>query len=548
MTEGEQMSETVVLTESYAPADTTPELSDHTVCSLLAERAGEYPDRLALVGTGHDGAEVRLTYAELYDEAQRVATAIRGLAEPGDPVAMWAPNYTEWVLIQHGAALAGVVLVALNPVLRLPELEYALDHSRARVLIHAERSRDYDLAAVAAQAAQVRPGLRLVSLSDRTDWRAEEVDPAVVAAAPTDPDLPVMLQYTSGTTGSPKGVLLRHRSLVNVARFTMEYVDMPAGAVTVNPLPMFHTAACVIGTLGPLWIAGTEVLIEQFAPGPVLDTMRREQASVLFFVPAVLGALLEAQRGSDQPAPRLDVALGGAAPVPDVMIEAAEQVFGANVVNVFGQTELAPVLTATRPGDSRRDKLTTVGHPLPQVDTKIVDPATGKVQLLGEVGEICARGYQQLIEYLHDPAATSATVDADGFVHTGDLGAMDERGYITLAGRLKELIIRGGENIAPAEIEICLAAHPSVAESAVFGLPDRRMGEVVAAVVRVREEADDLAASLVAHCRERLSPYKVPTRWFVSAELPVTPTGKVQKFRLVDLVGTAAVREITPPG
>lgn len=535
-----------VLTESYAPADTTPELSDHTVCSLLAERAGEYPDRLALVGTGHDGGEVRLTYAELYDEAQRVATAIRRLAEPGDLVAMWAPNNAEWVLIQHGAALAGVVLVALNPVLRLPELEYALDHSRATVLIHADRSRDYDLATVAAQAAQVRPGLRLVSLSDRAAWRADDVDPAVVAAAPTDPELPVMLQYTSGTTGNPKGVLLRHRSLVNVARFTMEYVDMPAAAVTVNPLPMFHTAACVIGTLGPLWIAGTEVLIEQFAPGPVLDTMRREQASVLFFVPAVLGALLEAQRGSDQPAPRLAVALGGAAPVPDVMIEAAEQVFGANVVNVFGQTELAPVLTATRPGDSRQDKLTTVGHPLPQVDTKIVDPATGKVQPLGQVGEICARGYQQLIEYLHEPAATSAAVDGDGFVHTGDLGSMDERGYITLTGRLKELIIRGGENIAPAEIEICLAAHPSVAEASVIGLPDERMGEIVAAVVRIRGEDDQLAASLIAHCRARLSPYKVPARWFVAADFPVTPTGKVQKYRLADLIGTPAVREITP--
>lgn len=542
------MSETGVLTESYAPADTTPELSDHTVCSLLAARAGDYPDRLALVGTGHDGGEVRLTYAQLYDEAQRVATAIRRLAEPGDLVAMWAPNYAEWVLVQHGAALAGVVLVALNPVLRLPELEYALDHSRATVLIHADRSRDYDMAAVAAQAAEARPELRLVSLSDRASWRAEEVDPEVVAAAPADPDRPVMLQYTSGTTGNPKGVLLRHRSLVNVARFTMEYVDMPAGAVTVNPLPMFHTAACVIGTLGPLWIAGTEVLIEQFAPGPVLDTMRREQAKVLFFVPAVLGALLEAQRGSDRPAPQLDVALGGAAPVPDVMIEAAEQVFGANVVNVFGQTELAPVLTATRPGDSRRDKLTTVGHPLPQVDTKIVDPATGKLQPLGEVGEICARGYQQLIEYLHDPAATSATIDSDGFVHTGDLGSMDERGYITLSGRLKELIIRGGENIAPAEIEICLAAHPSVAEVTVIGLPDERMGEIVVAVVRVRDEADesgDLAASLIAHCRTRLSPYKVPTRWFVAAELPVTPTGKVQKFRLADQIDTPSVREIT---
>ncbi|HWJ82462.1 MAG TPA: AMP-binding protein [Nocardioides sp.] len=535
---------TAPIDESYLPADTTLPLSDHTVCSLLAARAAEHPGRPALVATGHDGEEVRLTYAELHAQAQRVATALRRLADPGDLVALWAPNLAEWVLVQHGAAMAGVVLVALNPVLRLAELEHALDHSRATVLVHAERSRDYDLGEVAAQAAASRPHLRLVSLADRGAWLADEADPDVLAEAPTDPDLPVMLQYTSGTTGSPKGVLLRHRSLVNVARFTMEYVDMPAAAVAVNPLPMFHTAACVIGTLGPLWIGGTEVLVGQFAPGPVLDTMRRERANVLFFVPAVLGALIETQRASDQPAPRLDVALGGAAPVPDVMIEAAEQLFGADVVNVFGQTELAPVLTATRPGDSRRDKLTTVGHPLPQVDTKVVDPATGKVQPLGEVGEICARGYQQLVEYLHDPAATAATVDADGFVHTGDLGSMDERGYLTLTGRLKELIIRGGENIAPAEIEHCLAAHPAVIEAAVVGLPDERMGEIVAAVLRVREREDDLAASLVAHCRERLSPYKVPSRWFVTDEIPVTPTGKVQKFRLADLVGSDRLEEV----
>ncbi len=541
----------MTLTTSYLPADTTVDLVDLTVPALLADRAASYPDRLALVGSSVEASrEVRLTYAELYDEAQRIATALRRVARPGDHVALWAPNVVEWVLIQHGAALAGVVLVALNPVLRKPELAYAVDHSGCTVLLHADRSRDYDMAAVAREVASDRPHLRLISLADRDQWRAEVVDPTVVADAPADPEVPVMLQYTSGTTGNPKGVLLRHRSLVNVAKLTMEYVDMPAGAVTINPLPMFHTAACVIGTLGPLWLGGTEVLVEQFAPAPVLETMRRENVDVLFFVPAVLGALVEAQRGSDQPAPRLEVALGGAANVPAVLIEATEQIFGAAVTNVFGQTELAPVLTATRPGDAREDKLATVGHPLPQVDVKIVDPVTGAVQPLGEPGEICARGYQQLIEYLHDPAATAATVDADGFVHTGDLGAMDERGYITLTGRLKELIIRGGENIAPAGVESCLAEHSAVLDATVFGLPDERMGEIVAAAVHVRdagpvEDPAALVASLVEHCRERLSPYKVPTRWFLAGELPATPTGKVQKFKLAELIGTQALREIT---
>ncbi len=538
------LSDGPVLDTSYLPADTSVDLVDLTVPALLAQRAGDHPDRLALVGTRHgDGAAVRLTYAELHDEAARVATALRRLAQPGEYVALWAPNVVEWVVIQHGAAMAGVVLVALNPVLRGPELEYAVDHSRCTVLLHANRSRDYDMAAVARDVAADRPHLRLVSLADRSAWQASEADPEVVADAPADPELPAMLQYTSGTTGNPKGVLLRHRSLVNVARLTMEYVDMPAGAVTINPLPMFHTAACVIGTLGPLWLGGTEVLVEHFVPGPVLETMRREQVDVLFFVPAVLGALLEVQRQSDQPAPQLKVALGGASNVPAVMIEAAEQVFGAAVTNVFGQTELSPVLTATRPGDTREDKLGTVGHPLPQVDVKVVDPATGEVVALGTPGEICARGYQQMVEYLHDPAATAATVDADGFVHTGDLGAMDGRGYLTLTGRLKEIIIRGGENIAPAGVESCLAEHPAVIAATVFGLPDERLGEVVAAAVQLREEVT--VAELAAHCRERLSPYKVPTRWFAAGELPVTPTGKVQKYRLTELIGSDALRELS---
>ncbi len=537
------------LTDSYLPADTSVPLLDLTVPALLADRAAAHPDRLALVGNRHgDGVEMRLSYAELHEEAQRVATALRRVASPGTHVAIWAPNVVEWVLIQHGAAIAGVVLVALNPVLRRPELEYAVDHSRCTVLIHADASRDYDMASVAREVATERPHLRLISLSDPEAWRAEDVDEVVVAAAPTDPDLPVMLQYTSGTTGKPKGVLLRHRSLVNVARLTMEYVEIPSGAVTVNPLPMFHTAACVIGTLGPLWLGGTEVLVERFVPGPVLETMRRERAEVLFFVPAVLGALLEAQRSSDQPAPQLAVALGGAANLPATMIEATEKTFGASVTNLFGQTELSPVLSATRPRDARADKLHTIGHPLPQVDVKVVHPVSGAVQPLGVAGEICARGYQQLIEYLDDPAATAAAVDGDGFVHTGDLGAMDERGYLTLSGRLKELIIRGGENIAPAAIETCLAEHPAVVNAVVFGLPDERMGEVVGAAVHVRGEHEDLnelMTSLAEHCRERLSPFKVPSRWFLAGDLPATPTGKIQKFRLTGLIGTDALREIS---
>jgi fatty-acyl-CoA synthase len=534
------------LDRSYLRADTSVELEEYTVGGLLAERARTHGDVTALVGPAHDdGAQMRLTYRELFDEACRVATALAHLTRPGDYVALWAPNVVEWPVIQYGAALAGVVLVALNPALRPAELAYALGHSRAKVLVHADHNRNYDTAAVVGDIDTHSLGIRTVSLSSRSEWRSDAIDAAVFVRAPVDPRQPVMLQYTSGTTGAPKGVLLHHRSLVNVAKLTVETAGIPAGAVTVNPLPMFHTAACVVGTLGPLWVGGTEVLMGRFEPTAALDTMRRERVTVLFFVPTMLAALVAAQRDSAETAPRLSTCLGGASTVPAELIKATERTFGATVVNVFGQTELAPVLTATRPDDSRDDQLATVGRPLPQVDCKVVDPVTGAVVPVGHPGEICARGYQQMIGYLHDPAATAATLDAEGFVHTGDLGVMDERGYLTHTGRLKELIIRGGENIAPAEIEACLTGHEIVAEAAVFGLPDERLGEVVAVVIVVRAELPpDAVDRLCAYTRQHLTPHKVPQRWYVAGDLPKTPTGKVRKFALPDLIAQGSVREL----
>lgn len=519
-------------------ADRGVALVDFTVGGLLSDRARVHPDRIALIGVRHGTDEkVRLTYAQLFNDACRVATALSRLTERGSHVAVWAPNVIEWPVVQYGAALAGMVLVALNPALREEELEYALSHSGASILLHADVSRDYRMSDVAAKLGRKLPGLRCVSLSDTATWQAVDIDDDVVARAPHDPDDVAMLQYTSGTTGRPKGVLLKHRSLVNVAKLTLEAVQAPPGAVCLNPLPLFHTAGCVIATLGPLWVAGTVVLVDRFVPGPVLETLRVEDVSVLFYVPAVLAALLECQRVSPDPAPRLHTVMGGASNVSAALIADAEQTFGATVINLFGQTELSPVLSTTRPGDSREDQLTTVGRPLPQVDCKIVDPATNETVAVDQPGEICARGYQQFAGYLHDPDATARTVDEDGFVHTGDLGTMDSRGYLVITGRLKELIIRGGENIAPAEIETVVAEHESIVETAVVGLPDERLGEIVTAVIRVRDDTEpDLKNRLIDHVSARLTPFKVPSRWFVAGQLPMTQTGKVRKFELRDAI------------
>jgi fatty-acyl-CoA synthase len=525
--------------------DESVALIDHTVGSLLRERSLERGDALALIGTAHGGDSRRLSYAEMDGEAHRVARALLRVAQPGELVALWAPNVVEWPIVQYGAALAGLVLAALNPALLAKDLTYALNHSQACVLVHANSARDHDLAATVDAVRADCPHLRsIVNLSDWDSWiQDEDGDDALPAPVA---DSPVMLQYTSGTTGKPKGVLLTHRALVNVAKLTMETAEVEAHSVSVNPLPMFHTASCVIGTLGPLWLGGCTVLVDRFEPTSVLQLIRREEASVLFFVPTVLGALLEAARQATEPPPSLRFVMGGAATVPPVMIDGAHKVFGAKVFNLFGQTELAPVLSMTRPGDSRDDLLRTVGRPLPQVDCKIVDPNTGRLQPLGEPGEICARGYQQFIEYLGDPAETMRTIDAEGWVHTGDLGAMDARGMITMTGRLKDLVIRGGENIAPAEIESCLLEHPAVLVAAVVGVPDARWGEEIAAVIGVRgQRSPGLRHALEAHCKQRLGSFKVPQKWFLIDALPVTPTGKVQKFKLLEAIRSTQLETLT---
>ncbi|MDH6282641.1 class I adenylate-forming enzyme family protein [Prescottella agglutinans] len=528
------------LAESLWPVDDSVPLVDQTVGDVLRERAREFGDRTAVVGVAHGTGETRrLTYTQLHDEASRVANALLRLARPGDFVALWAPNVVEWPIVMFGAALAGVRLVALNPVLREDELVYALDHSGSTTLIHADASRGYDMAAVVAAAAPRCDSLaHVVSLSETDRWiAAEPLDPAAAGPDASDADAPVMLQYTSGTTGLPKGVLLRHRSLVNVARFTLEGIESPPNPVAVNPLPMFHTASCVIGTLGTIWMGGTMILIEQFTPAGTLKALRDEGASVFYYVPTILGAVLEAARTSPEPAPKVLRVLGGGANVPGPMIEATEDIFGATVHNLYGQTELAPVLTLTRTLDSRGDQVNTSGRPIPQVEVKIVDPVDGTLVPLGESGEICARGFQQMIEYLGNPEATAATVDRDGWLHTGDLGAFDSRGTLRITGRLKDLIIRGGENVAPAEVESCLIAHDGVLQVAVVGVDDEKWGEAIAAVVVPRgNAAPGLRQSLIDHCTDRLSKFKVPRDWYLASELPTTPSGKIQKFRLRDTI------------
>ncbi|WP_416979262.1 class I adenylate-forming enzyme family protein [Streptomyces sp. T028] len=537
------------LTESIRLADTTLPLSPHTVGSLLRAVAGERPDTVALEAIPDDHSPSRRwTYAQLLAEAESIAAGMRERVGSGARVALWAPNVPEWPMIEYAAALAGVTLVTLNPALRAGELSYALRTSEAQMLIHADHSRAYDMGEVARAVAADLPGLRhVLSLGDPQSLRGSAPLPSQEEIV--ESGLPAQIQFTSGTTGAPKAVLLSHRSVVNVARLTFEGLEVPEGATVVSPLPMFHTAGAVISCLGPLWSKGTFTLLERFEPKVLFEVLRRSPGAVLTSVPTVLAALNDVARAATDAPARLSAVLTGAAPVRAQLIAETEDLFSTTVFNLYGQTELASVVTLTRPDDTAEYKTSTVGRPLPNVACKIVDPDTGHVQPLGVPGEICARGYQQLLAYYGDPEATAEKVDPDGWVHTGDLGSMDATGAVRIEGRLSDIVIRGGENIAPGPIETFLSTLPGVRDAVVVGVPDDLWGEAVAAVLLPSSEhpAGPDPALLLGRCREQLSPHKIPTQWFVVDALPMTASGKVQKFRLRELIAEGALTRLDTP-
>lgn len=522
---------------AYRPADTSTELIEHSVGELLALRAAAQPDRVALVGVRHgDGRPRRLTYQDLHREARAVATALRARVPAGTHIAVWAPNVVEWPIIEYGVALAGMVLVAIDPTLRATELGFALRQSDTALLLHADAYRGYDMAAVAREVCAKLPATHRLSLAE---FFAEPAAEELAALPSVECSQLAMLQFTSGTTGTPKAVALRHHSIVNVAKLTLEAAGVEEAAVCLSSLPMFHTAGCVISTLGPLWVNGTLVLLDRFEAGNVLEVIVDEGVDVLFYVPAILSELTRRQVESPREGVTLGVMMGGASQVSASLIDEATAVFGGSVINLYGQTELAPVLSLTRPGDARADQLGTVGRPLPHVDCKVVDPGSGTIREVGEVGEICARGYQQFVEYWRDPGTTATAFDADGFVRTGDLGSMDQRGFLTIVGRLKEIIDRGGENVSPAEVETAMSGCDGIADCVVIGLPDDRLGQQVAAVVVFDGSVGHLppeVSDLEFYARERLSPHKIPRRWFVADELPTTATGKVRRVVVRDAV------------
>jgi acyl-CoA synthetase (AMP-forming)/AMP-acid ligase II len=527
------------LTASYWPADTSRPVLDLTTGGLLRRAAAAAPGRLALAEVAPPGASLSgagrtdrtWTYAELLADAEHAASWLAARFAPGEHLAVWAPNIPEWIILQYGAALAGLVLVTVNPALREAELHHVLSQSMAAGLVLTDSFRGTDMAATAGGLRARLPLLR--EQFSFTGWLGEVRRARPRPLPPVDPGGPAQIQYTSGTTGVPKGAVLHHRGLVTNASFVAARAGIPDGAVWASSLPLFHTGGCGATVLGAASAAGTLVLPQFFDPGLMLDAMRDWRVNYLLGVPVMHAALLAHPNFGDYDLSACQVLLSGGDTVPPPLIEEAERRFGARFTTVYGQTELSPIIAQTSSADSPLDHRNTTGRPLWQVEVKVVDPDSRKILPVGEPGEICARGHQVMLGYHDLPGATRQTIDPDGWLRTGDLGTMDERGYLTVTGRRTDMIIRGGENIYPAEIETALAAHPGVQRAAVLGIADPAWGEHVGAVIQpANPRQPPTAAELHAHLRTVLAPHKTPSRWYVADDLPATPTGKIQKFAL----------------
>jgi fatty-acyl-CoA synthase len=523
----------VSLERSHFPAQTDQPLRETTVGSVLRDAAAQWPDWTALIEADGSTTGRRWTFAELLADSERLAGALLTRFQPGERVAVWAPNAPEWILLEYGLALAGLTLVTVNPGYQARELAYVLRQSNAAGLFLVRDHRGNPMGEIAAKVAADLPGLReITDIEDHAAlFREAGPVPPLPAVAPHDP---AQIQYTSGTTGFPKGVVLHHHGLTNNARFYYAKAEFEPGSTTLNMMPLFHTAGCGMAVLGAVQNGVAMVLLRQFDPHAALDLIESEGVGQLLGVPTMLIAAVEAQKAQPRSLSSLMIAGSGGSMVPPELVRSVSQTFGCRFFTVYGQTETSPLLTVVGPSDEFEDICNSVGQPLPQIELAILATDGSGPVVFDQVGEICARGYSLMLGYNDDSEATAKTIDPEGWLHTGDLGAMDARGFVRITGRVKEMIIRGGENLFPAEIENVLLKHADVAEVAVVGVPDERFGEAVAAFIRVAEGGAFDPGALKAHCRANMAAQKTPNHWIEVREWPLTGSGKIQKFMLRD--------------
>lgn len=530
--------------EAHISGGDQPPLIDQTLGDLLRSAASRGGGKTALVeGSPERVTRRRWTYDGLLADAERCARALLTQFAPGAHVAIWAPNVPEYQVLQYGAALAGMVLVTINPAFRRAELIGALDHADVVGCFTVKEFRGRPMIGVLRGLAPELSRLSLVV--DLEDWHdfLSTGDPRTPFPL-VDPRSPALILFTSGTTGQPKAALLSHRSITNNVSHGAAVIANTAAdrAVWLVTLPMFHLAACVVAAIGTLSLHGTLVTMRQFDAALALRLVEEERVSITNIVPTLMRAMMRHPDLGMRDISSFHTVMLGGAPIPPDLVQ---QVEGLGMIPIvgYGLTE-APMVTMTRAGDTWMDQVNTCGLPLPHIEVGIADPVSGAQRSCGEVGEVCTRGFNTFIGYYKDPVATAAALTEDGWLRTGDLGVLDDRGYMSMVGRAKDMIIRGGENVYPREIEDHLVHLPGIADAAVIGLPDDYYGEVVAAFVQLAagERLDPAAASETL--RVSLTGYKIPSRWFVVDEFPLTPSGKIQKPTLRENWAKGKYREV----
>ena len=522
-------------------ASLTPMIGE-TIGANFDRIVASYPERDAVVVRDQD---VRWTYAEFGARVDRVARALVAIGlRPGDRMGIWAPNCAEWLLVQYGSAKAGVILVNVNPAYRTSELEFVLNQSGCRVLISARAFKSSDYVAMVKEVAPRCPTLERTVFLDSGDW--EELlaagdgvaagDGEVSLPAGLQFDDPINIQYTSGTTGFPKGATLTHHNILNNGFFIGETCRYTAEDRVCIPVPFYHCFGMVLGNLACTTHAACMVIpAPSFEPRATLQVVQNERCTSLYGVPTMFIAELDLPEFDEFDLTSLRTGIMAGSPCPvEVMRNVIDRMHMAEVTICYGMTETSPVSTQTSADDDIAHRTSTVGRVHPHVEIKIIDPTTGACVARGVSGELCTRGYSLMLGYWNDPEQTAGAIDSAGWMHTGDLATMDQDGYLNIVGRSKDMIIRGGENIYPREIEEFLYTHPEIKDVQVVGVPDERYGEEIAAFVIERTPGTVNAEALREYCHGKIAHFKIPRYVMPVDEFPMTVTGKIQKFKLRD--------------
>jgi len=545
---------------SYSRGATDSPLIELTIGDLLDQVAARHPDNEALVSVHQD---LRYSYQELLQQVDQCARALMAIGlRQGDRIGIWAPNCAEWTILQFASSKVGAILVNINPSYRLNELEYALTQSGCSALVIAEKFKTSDytemVRSLAPELDDVQPGglratrlpelrsvIRLGDIPAAGMWRW--MDFMALAAGVTASELvgrqgqltakdPINIQYTSGTTGRPKGATLSHHNILNNAHFIAELMHFGDQDRLVIPVPLYHCFGMVIGNLVCITRGATMILpCEAFEPGAVLEAVQAERATALHGVPTMFIAELEHPQFASYDLSSLRTGIMAGSPCPvEVMNAAIKRMHLKEIQIAYGMTETSPVSTQTRSDAPVEKRVGTVGQVHPHVEIKIIDPVSGATVKRGETGEFCTRGYSVMLGYWNDEKQTREAIDSDGWMHTGDLATMDDEGYACIVGRIKDMIIRGGENVYPREIEEFLYTHPKIMDVQVIGIPDPKYGEEVMAWVMLRDGETATEQEIRAFCNGQISHYKVPRFIKFVDEFPMTVTGKVQKFAMRD--------------